>query len=1097
MTAGTDAMTLGSVLRPSEGQVGIWIQDQMGAADAYNVSFAYRLSGPLDVAALLSAVHAAIGRHEAFRTVFREVDGDVAGLVLADPAPVDLPYERITADEAAARLESSWRAAFDLASDRLVRGCLLDVDGEPHVLSITVHHIVFDDWSMGVFLDELAKLYRARRDGSEPPRTGTDDAAMAAHREWSYGRRSSASRQARLDAAVSALADAPERLDLPRRRTESGAPRGWGGAVAEAIVDEDVACRVRAVAADAGCTEYMLYLVAWATLVSIYAQHDDVTVGTPVADRLGPDATALVGYFLNTLVVRHSVPAESTFTDVLDGARDRFYDAVENADVAYEDFARALAGQREDPSAPLFATWFALDDATLDLTLDGVAVERIPVPTVAAKFELALFVSLGAQSHRLALEYSSALYDSAVMEGMLRHYRRLLSVVTDDPDIRVRDIGVLGDDERDTLERWGRRGGREQTPRHIAAEFAMAALREGDRVALEHADIRVSYTELKAMADRVAARLRDADVAPGDVVGVSVSRSPAMIASVLGVLTAGAGYVALDPGHPTARLRYVVANSDVRVVLIDAASAEPIVALGVDTIPAADAGREQGSSSPVRGDGGTAAAGPKALAYVTYTSGSTGTPKGIRMSHGAVWNLLDWQQRHYASIGRGHRTLQFAALSFDVSAQEIFGTLCSGGVLVLADQHERDAVHDIMRVVRDRQVERVFMAAPALLEAVESAVALGVVPDRLRVLVSGSEQLVVTAALRAFLAGLRPDARLFNEYGPSETHVATMYEAPPDPARWAAWMPIGRPVGDTEVRLLDTHGRRPPPGSVGEICLAGPGLADGYSRLPGTTARAFVPDPYSTHPGARMYRTGDLGRFLPDGDLEFLGRRDTQIKIRGFRIELEEIRAVLDAAEQVAQSFVMVTMRAGQRVITAFWVRAPSAAPGDGPSPHLREYLPSYMVPARLVEIDEFPLTPHGKVDQRALVAAHPDEDTPVVLASRPEPSGDPRTLAVARAMAEVLGRETVGEHDDFFELGGHSLLANRLVWTLESEGIAAVTLRVVFDRRTAARIASSAPVPRPAVEPLHRGSVADRLSSLIDLVGSSDPDGRTPDPGS
>ncbi|MFD4636341.1 amino acid adenylation domain-containing protein [Lentzea sp. NPDC058436] len=1081
MTAGADAWATAPALTPSAGQVGIWIQDRMGAADAYNVSFAYRLDSSLDVAAVTAAVQESIGRHEVFRTVFREVGGEVAALVAADPPPLDFHRARIGPDDVGAVLESSWRTPFDLTSDRLVRVRLLDVDGDHHVLSFTVHHIVFDDWSMGVLLDELAELYR---DGAPPPSPVNDGDAMAAHRSWAAARRSHASHQARLDVAAGALADAPERLDLPRRKSDSTAQRGWSGASSEAVLDEDVAAGVRAAAMKAGCTEYVLYLAAWATLVGIYAQHDDITVGTPVADRLGRGTTDLVGYFLNTLVVRQHVHAELTFTDVLEATRDAFYGAVENADVPYEDVVHALSGRRENPAAPLFSVWFALDDATSGLTLDGVAVERIAVPTTAAKFELALYVSLGATGHQLAVEYSSTLYDAAVVDGMLRHYRRLLGLVVGDPDVRVRDITVLGDDEVAALRRWERREGPRQVPGHLHAEFTATALREGERVAIEHAHTSVSYAELKAASDGIAARLRAAGVTPGTVVGVSVARSPAMVAAVLGVLATGAGYVALDPAHPASRLDHMIADSDVRVVVTDEASAGPMSAFGVVTIPAEGTGATE-AVVPV-------AANPKDLAYVTYTSGSTGKPKGIRMSHGAVWNLLDWQRRHYASIGRGHRTLQFAALSFDVSAQEIFGALCTGGVLVLIDQHERDAVHDVMRVVRDRRVDRVFMAAPALLEAVESAVALDVVPDRLRVLVSGSEQLVVTEALRTFLTRLHPDARLFNEYGPSETHVATMYQAPADPARWPAWMPIGTPVGDTEVRLLDAHGRRTPPGSVGEICLAGPGLADGYSRLPATTARAFVPDPHGTGPGARMYRTGDLARFLPGGDLEFLGRRDSQIKIRGFRVELEEVRAVLDAAAQVAQSFVMVTARAGQNVITAFWSRVPGVA-GD-PWAHLHDHLPSYMVPARLVEIGEFPLTAHGKVDQRALLAAHPDDDTTGPRTTRAEPTGDPRSLAVAGAMAAVLGRESVGEHDDFFELGGHSLLANRLVWTLESEGIAAVTLRAVFDGRTAARIAALAPAaaPRRVAAAPRPESVADRLSSLIDQLGGDGPDERT-----
>lgn len=1045
----TDVWALGSPFKPSEGQVGIWIQDRMGAADAYNVPFAYRLASSIDPEAVLSAVGQLVARHEVFRTVFREVDGEITGLVADEPPPADFRYERVALEWVGARLESSWRTPFDLTSERLIRGCLLDVDGDHYILSFTIHHIIFDDWSMGIFLDELAQSYLAHRIESARSIAARDDQRMAAHRRWASARPTSATYERQLDSAVGALADAPERLDLPRRRSASEGPSDWKGESVEGLLDQKTAAKIRSVAMETGCTEYVFYLAAWAALVGIYAQHDDITIGTPAADRLGPDAADLVGYFLSTLVVRHSVPPECTFTEVLEHAREAFYGSVENAEVPYEVVARAMSGQREDPAAPLFSVWFALDEATSDLILDGVTADRIAIPSVTAKFELSLFVSLGTEHHRLALEYSTAHYEPAVVNAMMRHYQHLLDVVANDPGIRMRDINVLGEDELATLRRRGRREGPRQDPRHLLSEFHATVQREADNVAIEHADVSVTYAQLRAMADGVAGRLRAAGVEPGDAVGVSVSRSPAMIAALLGVLTAGAGYVAIDPAYPPARLEYMIADSGIRVAVADESAAAQMAALGVSTVPA---------SGPFAiGDMTSPGSNPSDLAYVTYTSGSTGRPKGIRMSHAAVWNVLDWQRRQYKSIGRGHRTLQFAAVSFDNSVLEIFGALCSGGVLVLIDEHERDAVHDIMRVVHERKVDRVLMTAPALLEAAESAVALNIVPDRLRVIVSGSEQLVVTDALRTFLSRLHPDARLFNEYGPSETHVATMYEAPADPAQWPTWAPIGTPVGDTEVRLLDAQGRLRPIGSVGEICLAGPGLADGYSRQPGMTAKAFVPDPHSDYPGGRMYRTGDLGRYLRGGDLEFLGRRDTQIKIRGFRIELEEIRAVLDEAEQVAQSFVMVTSRAGQNVISAFWVRSPSLATDEELWAYLHDHLPAYMVPTRLIEIDQFPLTAHGKVDQRALDAAHPDDGITGPPPRQANPDADPRSLAVAAVMAKVLGLESVGVDDDFFELGGHSLLANRLVWTLESEGIATVTLRGVFEGKTAARIAALA----------------------------------------
>lgn len=1073
-------------------QLGISMQDRLGAADAYNVSFAYRFGPTVDVARLQAALERSIGRHEALRTVFGDDAGEVVGRVLDPSTSLDLVTARVTAAEADLVLETSWRTPFDLATERPVRACLLDVDGIHHVLSVTVHHIVFDDWSMGLLLDEIAAAY------ADPTTTTTappddDDDLMAAHRDRIAGSRltpgAAARRLRALGSAVDRLRDAPDRLDLPRSRLEAGEGRSWSGAAQEAVLDPALADRIRRVAAEAGCTEYVVYLAAWAVLVALYAQHEDIAIGTPVADRAGPGTDQLVGYFLSTLVVRQRIRSDAGLVEIVEQTRDAFYDALDDASqVAYEDVVRELAGGRDDPSAPLFAAWFAMDDGSADLQLPGVDVERIEVPSTTAKFELAMFVSLHPLGPRIGIEHAAPLYDGQVVAAMLGHYERVLGALADEPGLQLRHLDVLSPDEHATLRRWGRRGEPAPAARDLAGEFHRAAAATPGEIAVEHGPDAVSYADLEAMADLVASRLAAAGIGPGDVVGVSVARSPLMVAAVLGVLGVGAAYVALDAGYPLERLRYMIEDSDIDTVVTDAAAASrfdalPVTALDVSGEDRPDPSARTSARTPVR-----ATVPPGSPAYVTYTSGSTGRPKGIRMSHRAVWNLLAWQQSHYEVVRLGSRTLQFAALSFDVSAQEIFGALCFGGTLVLIDESERDAVHDIMRIVRDRRVERVFMAAPALLEAVDSAHALEVVPEHLRVLISGSEQLVVTAALRAWL-GSQPRARLYNEYGPSETHVATMYEAAPDPADWPTWLPIGRPVGETEIRVLDARGLRTPPGVVGEICIAGPGLADGYSRLARTTAAAFVPDPFGDVPGSRMYRTGDLARFLPSGDLEYLGRRDSQIKIRGFRVELEEIRAVLDDAEPVAQSFVTTALAQGTNTIVAYWSRRADATGGAAAlGARLAERLPAYMIPSRLIEVDEFPLTAHGKIDQRALAETAGADDADSHHGSGAKPlaaTGDPLAAAIAGVIGRLVGRTDVGEHEDFFDIGGHSLLANRLVWTLQAEQLATVSLRGIFDGRTAARIAAAAEAPRraePALRPT--ADAHTRLAALIDHIG-------------
>lgn len=1051
------------------------MQDSLGAGAAYHVSFAYRLGKGLDPARLVASLESTLGAHAALRTRVRLVQGEL--IAEASPPGTGVRVERHVAETADTQdaLTASWEAPFDLAVDLPIRVLLLDM-GDHHVLSITVHHIVFDDWSMGILLDELADSYRAGSTASPAP----DDATLSAHlAEWRAEIEAAGpARELRLRQLASKLSDAPERLDMPRRQGVVGSGRDIRGASQRAVVDPVTASTVRELAVEHACTEYVVYLAVWATLISIHGQHEDVAIGTPFAQRSRSDADGLVGYFLDSLVVRQHLDRSATFSEVINATRDAFFAGVEHsALVAYEDVVRKISGR--NPNAPLFAAWFAWQRGDDDFLLDGVEMERLDVPTTTAKFDLALFVTHDPVRPRLDLEYLLGRYNQGKAETILRHYGRLLDIVAAHPECRLAEIDLLDEDEVRNLERWERGPVSGAIPSNIHLNDAIVAHADAHpaATALLQDDVPTSYAELTRRARQWTDALRTQGVQPGEVVGIAMGRSTEMVAALLGVVGAGAAYVALDIQHPIERLRYMIADNDVRHAVADTSEALP-PALGVRLLVSSDVA-DTDVSSVVFAHLPAASM----LAYVTYTSGSTGRPKGIRITHQAIANLLEWQRSAYSDIGFGARTLQFASLGFDVSAQEIFGTLQTGGTLVLISRYQRDAVHDIMRIVHEARVQRIYLPAPALLEAVESAVALDVAPVDLRVVISGSEQLVVTDALRAFFTSMAPSARLFNEYGPSETHVATMYAAGPDPATWSTWMPIGFPIGGTKVRLLDVDGRRTPPSSIGEIYLSGPGLAQGYAGMPAATAKAFVPDPYGEFPGDRAYRTGDLARHASDGTLEYLGRRDTQVKIRGFRIELEEVRLALDAADDVAQAFVSVTGQPGRTELLGYWRRRPGSNISEATlRTFLADRLPDYMQPSVLREVEQFPLTDNGKIDDRELAsawqaeAAGPLEDVA---------ESDPLASAISQTMAQVLDRPHVGSMDDFFTLGGNSLLANRLVWRLSADGIARVSLRAVMQGRSATRIAAAAetvmpPMPQTSHE---TGRSQQRLSDLMDSL--------------
>lgn len=1034
------------------GQQGIWVQDSLGMGSAYNVAFAYRLGRGLDPRRIVAAVENVLGAHAALRTRIRLQKGNLTATISAPGTGIEVARRCVEVEEAPGILLRSWQEPFNLSEDLPVRALLLDV-GDHHVLSVTVHHIVFDDWSMGICLDEIAACYRLGPVAAPDP----DDSKLSQHlTRWrSEIEAAGPAREHTLRRRAESFDDTPERLDLPSPLSSHVSSDDRQGASQHAVVDPPTAQAIRALAAENGCTEYMVYLTAWAALVSVYTQNSDVAVGTPFAQRSRTGAEDLVGYFLDSLVLRQRLDEDATFADTVAVMRETFFDAIDDSSlVSYEDVVRAIRGR--DPTTPLFTTWFAWQRSDADLHLEGVDVKRIEVPVAVAKFNLALFVTHDDDRLRLDLEHALSAYDGATARSILRHYVWLLEQVSRHPGIRLAELNLLTETELEDLRRWGRgpaTGSRPPTS-HVDALVWAQAVAHPDALAILHGDSTMTYSALARRASQWTDVLREHGVRPGQIIGIAMDRSPELVAAILGVLRAGAGYVALDLNDPVERLRYVVADSDVRLVVSDN-FAGSVDELGFSFLDPSDLTDQEPSGKLVERPSVEST-----LAYVTYTSGSTGRPKGIQMTHGGLENLLHWQRETYPDVALGTRTLQFASLGFDVSAQEIFGTLQTGGTLVMISKDQRDAVHDIMRIVRDARVERLFMPGPALLEAVASAVALALKLRDLRIVVSGSEQLVATDTLRAFFIDCAPSARLFNEYGPSETHVATMYAADSDPTVWPTWMPIGAPIGGTEVRVLDAQGRRTLPGSIGEIHLSGLGLAQGYTGMPAATAAAFIPDTHSSTPGARTYRTGDLARYDSSGVLQYLGRRDSQVKVRGFRIELEEVRTILDSAHGVAQAFVTATGHPNKTQLIGYWRRQAGSDVTEGLlRAFLADHLPGYMVPAALREVDHLPLTKNGKVDSRALaaqweVAAHyPGGD----LEDDESQDVDPLTAAVASTMAEVLECDQLKPWDDFFSLGGNSLLANRLVWMLVASKVAHVTLRAVMEGRTPRRIAAVA----------------------------------------
>jgi amino acid adenylation domain-containing protein len=618
-------------------------------------------------------------------------------------------------------------------------------------------------------------------------------------------------------------------------------------------------------------------------------------------------------------------------------------------------------------------------------------------------------------------------------------------------DELITEHDVLGPDERElVLHTWN--GASLAVEDGIAAHhwFERQAAAAPHAIAAECRGELVTYAALDRRAEAVAQVLAAAGAGDGAFVGIAVRRSGAMLAAVLGTLKAGATYVPLDLSHPAERIAMILEDTGAPVILTDVASRDRLPPTRARPIEVTDLPDQPGDGFRSAGlfTGMTA----ESVAYVTYTSGSTGRPKGILMPHRAVSNLVAWQLHQYRPLPPGYRTLQFASLSFDVSFQEIFSTFASGGTLVLITEAERRDLHGLVRLLNRERIQRLFIPSVALQQVAEGYRADGELPSALETVIAGSEQLMITDDLREMFSQL-PWCRLHNEYGPSETHVTTAYTLPSDPATWPARVPIGKPIANSRVYVLDGP-RLVPPGSRGEVSIGGSGLAHGYLERPGQTAAAFIPDHFSGRPGARLYRTGDFARHLPDGNLEFVGRADSQVKIRGFRVELGEIEASLDACPGVRSAFVTIHgADSAHRRLVAYVVPDDGASPGSaGLREFLAQRLPEYMVPAAFMFLDGFPLTVNGKVDQHRLPAPH---FGPIGQAASYVPPRDGMERMIAAEATRLLGTRPVGRDDSFFELGGYSLLAVELVRTVQKRFAAELTLADFYRQPTVAGLAS------------------------------------------
>ncbi|MEB1529286.1 non-ribosomal peptide synthase/polyketide synthase, partial [Xanthomonas sp. WHRI 7945] len=1063
----------------------LWFLDQLddGAGAAYHIPTALRLSGVLDQAALQASLDRVVARHESLRTTFVSVDGEPRQTI----APADSGFaltrhdlrelEIVAQAIAVAELsESEARAHFDLACGPLIRGRLLQLAEREHLLLVTQHHIVSDGWSIGVLVREVSALYAAFSQGHADPLPAlqlqyADYAAW--QRQWLQGD----ALQTQIGFWRDHLRGVPTLLELPTDRPRPALQR-YIGDRAQVRVPEALTAALRTLSARHGATLFMTLLAGWSTLLSRLSGQHDVVIGTPVANRQRAEIEPLIGFFVNTLALRVDLSSAPSVAELLAQIKSTTLGAYAHQDLPFEQVVEILQPERSLSHSPVFQVLLALNNVPAGeaATLPDLALSVVDAAQQTAQFDLALSLTETAEGLVGGLTYAVDLFDRGTVERMLDCWKTLLEAMVAGENQSVARLPLLSASARaQVLTAFNATQSAYPSHETIHAQFEAQAARNPDVIAVEFDGEQLSYGELNRRANRLAHRLMLLGVEPDARVAICVERSLEMVVGVLGTLKAGAAYVPLDPAYPNERLAYVLEDCAPVAVLTQTALRERLLSLHLASSSATWLTLDDAAVLAGQPDHDPCPQGLASdhLAYVIYTSGSTGRPKGVAMPHRALRNLLEWQGLQRSEVVEHERVLQFSALGFDVAFQEMFYTLGSGGCLILVNEAIRQDPFGLIGFIQAHAVQRIFLpfvALQGLAAAVEHAqVAL----PSLRDVVTAGEQLFANPVVKAFFA-TNPACRLHNQYGPTETHVVTALTLSGAPEQWPALPPIGRPIANTQIYILDGAGEAVPIGVAGEIHIGGAGVARGYLNRPDLTAERFLADPFAPDTGARMYKTGDLGRWRPDGTIEYLGRNDFQVKIRGFRIELGEVEARLAACASVREAVVVAREDlAGDKRLVAYVV----AQDGDSaPSiaalrEQLAQDLPEYMIPSAFVHLQALPLTPNGKLDRKALPA--PDLDA---VASRAyEAPVGATEQAIAEVWQELLGLERVGRHDHFFELGGHSLLAVRLVTRLRGALGVDLALRDVFAQPTLsglARVASSAEAPtHGAIESVDRSA--------------------------
>ncbi|MHC5852384.1 non-ribosomal peptide synthase/polyketide synthase [Nostoc sp.] len=1056
----------------SYAQQRLWFLDQLEPNSAsYNILFGLCLAGTLNVAALEQSLIEIIHRQEALRTNFITVDGQAAQIIQTETnwtvTVVDLQHLPLTEQKTAAQklVQEQAIQPFDLESQALIRATLVMLSPTEQWLLVCMHHVVSDGWSISVFVQELQALYNAYSQGQLSPLLPLPiqyaDFAIW-QRQWLVGE----VLNSQLSYWKQQLANAPTFLPLPTDRPRP-AVQTFNGAYLEFTLPGELTQRLVQLSQQQGCTLFMTLLAAYNTLLYRYTGQEDILVGSPIANRDRSEIEGLIGFFVNTLVMRTEISGDRSFNELLPRIREMALSAYAHQDLPFEMLVEALQPERDLSHTPLFQVMFVLNNApTSEVELTGLSVSSLSIESAIAKFDL----TLGIENISTGLvgwwEYNTDLFDSSTIERMTGHFVTLLESIVANPQERISQLPMLtASEQQQLLVEWNDTSVDYPQDKCIHQLFEEQVERTPDAVAVVFKNQQLTYHELNCRANQLAHYLQSLGVSADVLVGICAERSLEMVVGLLGILKAGGAYLPLDPEYPQDRLGFMLEDAQVSVLLSQQQLVEKlpehqarVVCLDTDweIIP------QSNQQNPIAGVQASN------LAYVIYTSGSTGKPKGAINTHLGICNRLLWMQQAY-QLTEIDCVLQKTPFSFDVSVWEFFWPLLTGARLVVAKPGGHKDSGYLVNLILEQQVTTLHFV-PSMLQIFLEEQGLKDCSSLKQVICSG-EALPLELQER-FFACL--GCQLHNLYGPTEAAIdVTFWECQRESN--LKTVPIGRPISNTQIYILDQNLQPVPVGVPGELHIGGAGLARGYLNRPELTQEKFIPNPFSGSRGAeeqrsrgvrerrrkiakspvaspRLYKTGDLARYLPDGNIEYLGRIDNQVKIRGFRIELGEIEAALSQHQDVQTSVVIVREDIpGDKRLVAYIVPQPQVTPTISQlRSFLKEELPEYIVPSAFVTLDSLPLTPNGKLDRRALPAPEPSSE----LSDKYVTPRTPLEEILAQIWVQVLKVEPVGRHDNFFELGGHSLLATQLISRMRSSLKVELPLRSLFAAPTIAELA-------------------------------------------